>query len=200
MYSRYAERQRWRVEILSMSEASAGGIKEVIALVSGDRVYSRLRFEGGVHRVQRVPGDRGAGAHPHVDRDGRGAARGRRGRRRRSTTRTSRSTSPHRAGRAGRASTRPTAPCRSRTSRAASSSSARTSARSSRTSRRRMKILRARLLESEQEEQHRGGRRGAARHGRQRRARREDPHLQLPAEPRDRSPHRAHAAQARSGR
>ena len=55
MYSRFAERQKWRIEIMSMSDASAGGLKEVIALVSGDRVYSRLRFEGGVHRVQRVP-------------------------------------------------------------------------------------------------------------------------------------------------
>jgi peptide chain release factor 1 len=55
MISRYAERNRWNVEILSMSEASAGGYKEVIALISGPDVYSKLRFEGGVHRVQRVP-------------------------------------------------------------------------------------------------------------------------------------------------
>jgi len=55
MYSRYAERRSWKVEILSSSEASAGGLKEVIALISGDRVYSGLKHEGGVHRVQRVP-------------------------------------------------------------------------------------------------------------------------------------------------
>jgi peptide chain release factor 1 len=55
MYSRYAERRRWKVETLSMSEASAGGLKEIVALVSGERVYSQLRFEAGVHRVQRVP-------------------------------------------------------------------------------------------------------------------------------------------------
>lgn len=55
MYSRHAERLGWRIEVLSMSEASAGGIKELVALVAGDRVYSRLRFEAGVHRVQRVP-------------------------------------------------------------------------------------------------------------------------------------------------
>jgi peptide chain release factor 1 len=55
MYSRYAERRGWRLEVLSLSEAAAGGIKEVVALVSGDRVYSHLRFEAGVHRVQRVP-------------------------------------------------------------------------------------------------------------------------------------------------
>src|SRR5688572_1776567 len=55
MYSRYAERRGWRVEILSSSEAAAGGLKELIALVTGERVYSRLKHEGGVHRVQRVP-------------------------------------------------------------------------------------------------------------------------------------------------
>jgi peptide chain release factor 1 len=55
MISRFAERNRWNVEVLSMSEASAGGYKEVIALISGPDVYSKLRFEGGVHRVQRVP-------------------------------------------------------------------------------------------------------------------------------------------------
>lgn len=55
MYSRYAEKQRWNVEITSMSEASAGGIKEVIMMISGNRVYSQMKFEGGVHRVQRVP-------------------------------------------------------------------------------------------------------------------------------------------------
>jgi len=55
MYSRYAESQRWRVEITSMSESAVGGLKEVIALVSGERVYSKLKYESGVHRVQRVP-------------------------------------------------------------------------------------------------------------------------------------------------
>ncbi|NLE48259.1 MAG: peptide chain release factor 1 [Sandaracinaceae bacterium] len=55
MYSRYAERQGWKIEITSKSDASAGGFKEVIAIVTGDKVYSRLRFEAGVHRVQRVP-------------------------------------------------------------------------------------------------------------------------------------------------
>jgi peptide chain release factor 1 len=55
MYARYAERRKWKIEILSSSEASAGGFKEVIALVSGDRVHSSLKHEGGVHRVQRVP-------------------------------------------------------------------------------------------------------------------------------------------------
>ena len=55
MYARYAERQGWRVEILSSSPTGLGGFKEVIGLVQGKGAYSRLKFEGGVHRVQRVP-------------------------------------------------------------------------------------------------------------------------------------------------
>ncbi len=55
MYARYAERKRWKVEVLSLSESATGGYKECIALVSGKDVYAQLRFEGGVHRVQRVP-------------------------------------------------------------------------------------------------------------------------------------------------
>jgi len=55
MYSRYAERQGWRVEILSESLGEHGGYKEVIARVEGDNVYAKLKFESGAHRVQRVP-------------------------------------------------------------------------------------------------------------------------------------------------
>jgi len=55
MYARYAERRRWKVELMSTSESEAGGFKEVIAEVRGDGAYSRLKFESGVHRVQRVP-------------------------------------------------------------------------------------------------------------------------------------------------
>ncbi len=55
MYSRYAESQGWKMEITSSSESAVGGLKEVIALVNGRKVYSRLKFESGVHRVQRVP-------------------------------------------------------------------------------------------------------------------------------------------------
>jgi len=55
MYARYAERQGWRFEILDASESGIGGMKEAIALIEGDRVYSRLKHESGVHRVQRVP-------------------------------------------------------------------------------------------------------------------------------------------------
>src|SRR6202047_18726 len=55
MYTRYAEMQRWKVEVLSTSESSAGGLKEVIAIIEGKRVYSQLKYESGVHRVHRVP-------------------------------------------------------------------------------------------------------------------------------------------------
>ncbi len=55
MYSRYAEQQGWRVEIIDLSESGVRGIKEVSAIVEGQGAYSRLKYEGGVHRVQRVP-------------------------------------------------------------------------------------------------------------------------------------------------
>jgi peptide chain release factor 1 len=55
LYSRYAESQGWRVEVLSNSVSGIGGLKEVIALIEGRKVYSRLKYESGVHRVQRVP-------------------------------------------------------------------------------------------------------------------------------------------------
>jgi peptide chain release factor 1 len=55
MYARYAESQGWKVEVLSSSDSGMGGYKEIIALVTGRDVYGKLRFEGGVHRVQRVP-------------------------------------------------------------------------------------------------------------------------------------------------
>jgi len=55
MYNRYAESQGWRVEVLSTSLSGIGGVKEVIALIEGQKVYSKLKYESGVHRVQRVP-------------------------------------------------------------------------------------------------------------------------------------------------
>jgi len=55
MYTRYAEEQGWKVEVTSLSESSVGGLSEVIAMISGRKVYSRMKYESGVHRVQRVP-------------------------------------------------------------------------------------------------------------------------------------------------
>ena len=61
MYTRFAERHGWRIEVMSLSETDGGGIKEVIAMIEGRRVYSRLKFESGVHRVQRVPATEASG-------------------------------------------------------------------------------------------------------------------------------------------
>ena len=55
MYSRFAENNGWRVEVTSVSDSAVGGLKEVLALISGNKVYSRMKYESGVHRVQRVP-------------------------------------------------------------------------------------------------------------------------------------------------
>ncbi len=55
MYQRFAEQHRWKVEVLSTSESGVGGLKEVIAIIEGERVYSQMKWESGVHRVQRVP-------------------------------------------------------------------------------------------------------------------------------------------------
>ena len=61
MYSRYAERQGWRIDVMSSSDTGIGGLKEVIATISGRGAYSRLKYESGVHRVQRVPATEASG-------------------------------------------------------------------------------------------------------------------------------------------
>jgi peptide chain release factor 1 len=61
MYSRHAERQGWKLEVLNMSETGVGGTKEVIALIEGKNVFGRLKYESGVHRVQRVPATEASG-------------------------------------------------------------------------------------------------------------------------------------------
>ena len=61
MYSRFAEDQGWRVEVLSLNETGVGAVKEIVALIEGRRVYSRLKYESGVHRVQRVPATEASG-------------------------------------------------------------------------------------------------------------------------------------------
>jgi peptide chain release factor 1 len=61
MYLHYAERHRWRAELMSLNETGIGGVKEAIVSISGDGAYSRLKFEGGTHRVQRVPATESSG-------------------------------------------------------------------------------------------------------------------------------------------
>ena len=76
MYSRYAERRGWRVEIIDLSPSDTGGLREAIAIVHGEGAYGALRHESGVHRVQRVPATESQG-RIHTS-----AARGRGGRHR----------------------------------------------------------------------------------------------------------------------
>ena len=61
MYSRYAERRRWKMELLSASDTGVGGYKEVSFLIKGKGAYSRLKYESGVHRVQRIPATESGG-------------------------------------------------------------------------------------------------------------------------------------------
>ena len=61
MYTRFAETKRWKVEVMSMSEGTVGGLKEAVVSIEGDRVYSQLKYESGVHRVQRVPATEASG-------------------------------------------------------------------------------------------------------------------------------------------
>ena len=82
MYERYAAASGWKVEVVSASEGEVGGYKEIIATVSGKGVFAKLKFESGVHRVQRVPATEAQRPHPHLGRDRRGAAGGRGGRHR----------------------------------------------------------------------------------------------------------------------
>ena len=76
MYSRYAEQHGWKTDIISASENDLGGYKEIVASIAGKGVFARLKYESGVHRVQRIPAHRGGRAHPHLGRDGCGPARG----------------------------------------------------------------------------------------------------------------------------
>jgi peptide chain release factor 1 len=61
MYSRFAERNGWKIEMMSINDSGAGGLKEVVAIIAGKNVYSRLKYESGVHRVQRVPATEASG-------------------------------------------------------------------------------------------------------------------------------------------
>ncbi len=61
MYSKYAERQGWKVQIIDKNETEVGGFKEIVLMITGDKVYSKLKYENGAHRVQRVPVTESAG-------------------------------------------------------------------------------------------------------------------------------------------
>ena len=198
MYTRYAQARGWKVEILESSEGSMGGFKEVIAEINGSDVYSRLKFESGVHRVQRVPeteaqgrihlhGDRrgvaGGGGRGHPDRAGRPADRRlpRLGRGRPARQ-------PDRVGRADHAHPHGVVvSCQDGKSQHQNKDKA-------------MRVLKSRLFDAEQQRLHFRARRGAEGRGGHGRPLRADPDVQLPAEPPHRPPHRPHALQARPRR
>ncbi len=133
MYTRFAERQRWQVEIMSESESDLGGYKEVIVRIAGDAAFSRLKFESGGHRVQRVPATEAQGrihtsactvaVMPEADEVGEVEI----------NPPTCASTRSGRRAPAASTSTRPTRPSVSRTSRLASWWNARTTAASTAT-------------------------------------------------------------------
>ena len=76
MYVRYAERQRWKTEIVSLNENGIGGFKEVVFMVTGQGAYSKLKYESGVHRVQRVPETESGGRiHTHPPHGAAGVSR-----------------------------------------------------------------------------------------------------------------------------
>lgn len=84
MYMHYADAKRWKVEEISSNMTELGGVKEVVFMVSGKGVYSKLKYESGVHRVQRVPGNRIARSCAYLDGHGCGAPGSRRRRSRNS--------------------------------------------------------------------------------------------------------------------
>ena len=133
MYSRYAQEHRFGTDLMSLNETGIGGIKEAILEVTGDGAYSRLKFEGGVHRVQRVPRRSRAAASTRAPRPSSSCPRSTRSRSTSTRRRTSGSTSSGAPGRAASRSTRPTPPSGSRTSRRGWWSRSRTRRASTRT-------------------------------------------------------------------
>ena len=111
MYEKYAAEQGWKIELICANVSDIGGFKEVVANIQGTGVFAKLKFESGVHRVQRVPVTESGGRIHTSRRHRRGAARARRGRCRNRRQRSQDRHLPRQRAPAASTSTPPTAPC-----------------------------------------------------------------------------------------
>ena len=196
MYVKYAERRRWKVEVLSVSEGTAGGYKEIVAEIAGRGAFARLKFESGVHRVQRVPATETQG-RIHTSAATVAVLPMPRRRISSSTRPISRSTRCARAAPAASTSTRPKSAIRITHLPTGVVVAVQEERSQHRNRAKAMALLRSRILDAQQPEARRRAGAGPALAGRLGRPLAAHPHLQFPAGPGDRPPHQPDALYAR---